>query len=191
GEVLRRAESLGDILGLVAAQFSYGTVLLRADTAFHDDAIAELQRARTSILKRRLSEMMLPSISADLARHTTTAEETDDAIAELRRLVSQGIASCSMLLVGCPSEALIELLIARGSIGDMREAHLILDRWEVCRPGIPMLDLWWLRSRALMARAEGDTTRFGELAGQYLALCEKVNARGRLAGARQLVDTAS
>jgi adenylate cyclase len=191
GEVLRRAESLGDILGLVAAQFSYGTVLLRADTAFHDDAIAELQRARTSILKRRLSEMMLPSISADLAIHATTDEERDDAIDDLRQLVSQGIASCSMLLVGCPSEALIELLIARGSIGDMQEAHLILNRWEVCRPGIAMLDLWWLRSRALMARAEGDSTRFGELAGQYLTLCEKVHAHGRLAGARQLVDTTS
>jgi adenylate cyclase len=188
-EVLRRAESLGDILGLVAAQFSYGTVLLRSDPAFHDDATAALQRARTSIQKRRLSEMTVPAIIADLAKHATPFEGHDDAIDELRRLVSQGMANRSMLLVGCPSEALVELLIARGSIDDLREARRILDRWEVCRPGIATLDLWWLRSRALMARAEGDSARFCELAGQYLRLCEKVHARGRLAEARRFVDT--
>jgi adenylate cyclase len=188
-EVLRRAESLGDILGLVAAQFSYGTVLLRADTVFHEDAVTVLQRARTSIQRRRLSEMILPSIIADLAMHTAPDGAVPDAIDELRRLVSQGMANRSMLLVGCPAEALIELLIARGSVGDLREARRILDQWEACRPGIVALDLWWLRSRALLARADGDSARFGQLAGHYLTVCEKIHARGRIAGARALVET--
>lgn len=190
-EALRRAESLGDILGLVAAQFSYGTVMMRADSAFHDDAETALRRAHASIRTRRLSEMTLSSINADLAVHATSREGRDEAIDDLRRLLSQGIANRSMLFVGCPSEALIELLIGRGSVDDLGEAHQILEQWEARRRGIATLDLWWLRSRALMARAEGDAARFGDLAGQYLTLCEKVHARGRLAGAHQLVDTTS
>jgi adenylate cyclase len=131
----------------------------------------------------------LPSIIADLAMHTAPDGAVPDAIDELRRLVSQGMANRSMLLVGCPAEALIELLIARGSIDDLREARRVLDQWEACRPGIVALDLWWLRSRALLARADGDSARFGQLAGHYLTVCEKIHARGRIAGARALVET--
>jgi adenylate cyclase len=187
-EALRRAESLGDILGLVAAQFSYGTVLMRAGRAFRDDAAAALRRAHASILKRRLSRMTLSSISAELAGYATSREERDEAIDDLRRLLAQGIDNRSMLFVGHPSEALIELLIARATVDDMREAHRILEQWEACRPGIATLDLWWLRSRALVAMADGDPAGFRELAGQYLTLCEKTQARGRLAGARHLLD---
>jgi adenylate cyclase len=188
-EALRRAESLGDILGLVAAQFSYGTVLMRADRAFHDDAVVVLRRAHASIRKRRLSEMTLSSISADLAVHVTSREERDEAIGDLRGLLAQGIVNRSMLFVGHAGEALIEMLIARGTLDDLHEAHRILEQWKACRPGIATLDLWWLRSCALMAGADGDPVRLHELAGQYLALCEKTQARGRLAGARHLVDT--
>ena len=50
------------------------------------------------------------------------------------------------------------------------------------------MDLWWLRSRALLAKAKGDATGHAELANQYLSLCEKLDARGRLDEARQMVD---
>lgn len=188
-EVLRCAESLGDILGLVAAQFSYGTVLLRADSLFHDDAIEVLHRARSTIQKHQLSAMMLPPITADLALHTAGVAGPDGAIDELRELSSCGTAGQSPIFVGPPGEALVELLIARGSPGDLTEVHRILDRWEARRPGIATLDLWWWRSQALLARAEGDSVRFREVAGRYLEHCENLHARGRLATARHLVDS--
>ena len=37
------------------------------------------------------------------------------------------------------------------------------------RPGIPALDLWWLKSRALLAKAEGDSDGYAKLAKQYLS----------------------
>jgi adenylate cyclase len=90
--------------------------------------------------------------------------------------------------VGCTGEALVWLLIDRGSTHDLAEAHRIVDDWRARRPGIPAADLWWLKSRAALAKAEGDLNGFGELATQYLALCEKLDARGRLAEARRMVD---
>ena len=92
------------------------------------------------------------------------------------------------LLVGCPGEALVKLLIDRGSIDDLTEAHRIVDQWQTRRPGIPAMDLWWLKSRALLAKAERDSDGYAELAQQYLWLCEKLDARGRLAEARRMVN---
>ena len=92
------------------------------------------------------------------------------------------------VFVGCTGEALVKLLIDRGSIDDLTEAHRIVDQWQARRPDIPALDLWWLNSRALLAEAEGDSGAYAELAKQYLALCEKLDAGGRLNEARRMVS---
>lgn len=51
--------------------------------------------------------------------------------------------------VGCAGEALVALLIGRGSTDDLTEAHRIVDHWQDRRPGIRALDLWWLKIAAL------------------------------------------
>jgi adenylate cyclase len=94
----------------------------------------------------------------------------------------------SRVFAGCPGEALVGLLIERGGLCDFKEAHRIVDQWQARRPGIPVLDLWWLKSRARLAEAEDDSDCYAELAKQYLSLCEKLDARGRLAEARQMVN---
>ncbi len=55
-EALRRAESFGDICGIIAAQLAYGTALLHADKASHDEAIDVLERARANIRKHRVHD---------------------------------------------------------------------------------------------------------------------------------------
>ena len=94
----------------------------------------------------------------------------------------------SRILIGCAGEALVGLLIERGSTGDLIEAHGIVDYWRDRRPGSPVLDLWWLKSQALLAKSEDDFGRYAELAKQYLSLCNTLDARGRLAEARQMID---
>jgi adenylate cyclase len=187
-DVLRRAESFGDIFGIIAAQWAYGTALLRAKNASHDEAIDVLERARTSILKHRVWILALTTIGPDLAIDAARKGQRDEAIEELRASVSLQIAGGSRVFVGCACEALVELLIERGFIDDFTEAHRIVDQWQARRCGIPALDLWWLKSRALLAKAEGDSDCYAELAKQYLSLCEKLDARGRLDEARRMVD---
>ena len=66
-DALRRAESFGDISGIIAAQWAYGTALLRAEKASRDEAIDVLERARAGIQKHKLMTFALATIGADLA----------------------------------------------------------------------------------------------------------------------------
>ena len=187
-DALRRAESFGDIFGIIAAQWAYGTVLLRAENTSHHEAIDVLGRVRASIQKHNVMAFPAASIGADLAMDAARSGHRDAAIDELRASVSQQLTSGSQVVVGCPGEALVELLLDRGNIDDFAEAHRIVDQWQAQRSGIPALDLWWLKSRALLARTEGDSDGYAELAKQYLSLCEKLDARGRLDEARRMVN---
>jgi adenylate cyclase len=186
-EALWRAESFGDVFGIIAAQWVYGTVLLRAESAPHDEAIDVLERARASIRKHKMLIHGLATIGADLAIDAARKGQRDEAIDDLRASFWLHMVSGFRVVVGCPGEALVGLLIERGSIDDFTEAHRIVDQWQARQPGIPALDLWWLKSRALLARAEGDSDCYAELANQYLSLCEKLDARGRLDEAHQMV----
>jgi adenylate cyclase len=187
-EVLRRAESFGDIFGIIAAQWAYGTALLRTKNAPHDEAIAVLEDARAAILKHRVWIVALTTIGPDLAIDAARKGQRDEAIQELRASVSLQMTGGSRVFVGSACEALVELLIDRRGLDDLTEAHRIVDQWQVRRPEIPALDLWWLKSRALLAGAEGNSDGYADLAKQYLGLCEKLDARGRLAEARRMVN---
>ena len=56
-EALRRAEEFGDISGIIAAQYSYGMTLLRAEGGSPDDAIDVLQRLRTDVEKHKMFKL--------------------------------------------------------------------------------------------------------------------------------------
>ncbi len=188
GEALRRAESFGDVSGVIATRWAHGTVLLRADSASRAEAIELLERAHTMIKKHKLLAIALTTIGADLAVDAARQGRIDEAIDSLRPTFLQHYDSGSRVFVGCAGEALIELLVERGSVDDLIEAHRIVDPWRDRRPGIPVLDLWSLKSRALLAKAEGNSGDYAKLACQYLSLCRKLDARGRLPGAHRMVD---
>jgi adenylate cyclase len=188
-EILWRAESFGDICGIITAQFAYGTALLRADEASRDEAIEVLEHARANIVKHNvMATNLMPAIAADLAIDAARKGRRDEAIDDLRALIALHMDRGVRVEIGCTGEALVKLLIDRGGADDFVEAHCIVDEWRLRRPDIPAADLWWLKSRALLAKAEGDLARHAELATEYLELCEKLDARGLLAEARRMVN---
>jgi adenylate cyclase len=187
-DLLRRAESFGDMFGIIAARWVYGTALLRAKNASHDEAIDVLKRARAGVVKHRVWALALATIVPDLAIDDAQKGQRDKAIDELRASVSFQMAGGSRVFVVSACEALVELLIDRGSVDDIAEANRIVDMWQTRRPSVPAMDLWWLKSRALLAKAEGDSACHAELAQQYLSLCEKLDARGRLDEASRMVN---
>jgi adenylate cyclase len=186
-EALRRAESFGDIAGIITAQWACGTVLLRVDNVAHEDAIDLLRSAHANMRKHNQLTFALPAIAADLANDAARHGRIDDAVDELRATFASHLAGGSRVLVGCAGEALVGLLIERGSTDDLSEARRILDQWLAQRPGIAALDLWWLKSRVLLADAQHNSREYDELARRYLELCEKLDARGRLAQAHRMV----
>ena len=187
-EVLRRAEEFGDISGILAAQYSYGMTLLRAEGGSPDDALDVLERLRTGVERHKMFTFAAATIDAVLEIDAARKGKLDEAINVLRACFALHMSSGSRVFVGCPGEALVGLLIERGSTDDLVEAHRIVDQWPTQRPNIPALDLWWLKSRALLAEAEGNSDYYTKLANQYLQLCEKLDARGRLPEARRMVN---
>lgn len=190
-EALRRAESFGDVSAIIAAQWTCGAVLLRTREELQQNGIRILQTARAGMRKHRMFNMGLATIDADLAVHAARKGRYGEAIENLRHCYEVHMGSGSRVFGVCAGESLVEVLLSRGTTGDITEAHRIVDHWEDCRPGIPALDLWWLKARALLAKAEGDRPAQARLAGQYLDLCERLDAQGRLAQARRLVDGAA
>jgi adenylate cyclase len=128
------------------------------------------------------------TVDADLAVDAARKGQRDEAINRLRACFSLHMGRGFRSLATCPGEALVELLTDRGAVDDLAGAHRIVDEWQAQRLGIPALDLWWLKSRALLAKAEGNSDAYAKLANQYLALCERLDARGRLAEARRMVE---
>ena len=187
-EALRCAESLGDVGGIIATLWAHGSALLRAENTSRDEAIDLLDRARVLIEKHKLHHIGMTSIAADLAVDTARKGRIDEAIDRLRPTFVQHFDGGSRVFVGCTAEALVELLVGRGSVDDFIEAHRMVDRWQVRPPGITATDLWWLKSRALLARAEGNPDDYVELSKAYLEACTKLDARGRLPEAHRMVD---
>lgn len=87
----------------------------------------------------------------------------------------------------CAAEPLIELLTERGRPADLQEAHRLIEFWRVRRSNAPAMDLWWLKSLALLAEANGDSRAYLELAQQYLESCEELGATERIAEAERLI----
>ena len=187
-EALRRAEEFADIGGIMAAQYSYGIMLLRAEIGSPDEALDVLVSVRTSVEEHKMFRLSAAIIDAVLEVDAARKGKLDEAIDVLRASFALHMRSGSRVFVGCPGEALVGLLIERGSTDDLAEAHRIVDQWQTQRPNIPALDLWWLKSRALLAEAEGTSDYYTKLANQYLQLCEKLDARGRLPEARRMVN---
>ncbi|OBF72114.1 adenylyl cyclase [Mycobacterium sp. 852002-51613_SCH5001154] len=187
-EALRCGESLGDVSGIIATLWAHGSALLRTENTSRDEAIDLLDRARVLIEEHKLHHIGMTSIAADLAVDAARRGRIHEAIDDLRPTFLRHSESGSPVFVGCTAEALIELLVERGSVEDLREARDIVGRWHVRRPGIAATDLWWLKSRALLARAEGRPDQYAELSKAYLESCNKLDARGRQPEARRMVD---
>ena len=186
-DALRRAESFGDRFGIIAAQWVYGTVLLRSDPSSRAEAIGMLERAQANIERHNLQSFALGTIVSDLAIDTARRGHLDEAIERLRAQTSMHDRDAPFLYFSCPAEALIELLTERGTPADRHEAHRLVELWRVRRPDAPAMDLWWLKSRALLAEAEGDSRAHLELAQQYLKSCEELDAPVRIAEAERMV----
>jgi adenylate cyclase len=186
---LRRAQSSGEISEIIVAQLACGTVLLQSrEDAALNEGMDLLRKAHANMRKHKGLSFALPAVGADLAIDAARHGRIDEAIDDLRAMFAFHTTGGSRILIGCAGEALVGLLIERGSTDDLTEAHGIVDYWQDRRPGIPALDLWWLKSRALLAKSEDDFGGYAELAKQYLSVCESLDARGRLAEARQMVN---
>jgi adenylate cyclase len=188
-EALRQTSEFGDNFGIVSALWAHGTVLLRADPAARAEAIGLLKEARAGIEKHRIQSFLLCSVMADLAVDSARNGAYENALEDARRAYRSQLGAGSPTMIGHTAETLIELLVDRASPADKAQARRIADEVAgMALPGpVPAIDLCRLKCRAMVAKADGDTAGYADLAARYLALVEALDACGRLGEARRMV----
>jgi adenylate cyclase len=167
-------------------------VLLRADPAARAQAIGLLEEARAGIERHGIQTFLWCSVAADLAVDYARKGAQNDAIDTARRAYRSPLGAGSPPMIGRTAETLIELLLERGSPADVAEARSVASAVADMRLPAPVaaIDLCRLKCRLMVSRSEGDAAGYADLAPQYLAMVERLDARGRLAEARQMVAEA-
>jgi class 3 adenylate cyclase len=192
-DVLPIVERSGDdMASLVFAQAIPGLAMVHRHTDAERDRGQKLLEDASDVILRRghnLSELRL--IKAYLARETARREDRDEAIPLMRAVVDELVREGQLLSWGIPATGvLVETLLGRGAEGDVAEAEGAIERLAdaPADDGLAIGDIWLLRLRALLARARGDESAYGELVGRYRAMAESLGFEGHIAWAEAMVE---
>jgi hypothetical protein len=76
----------------------------------------------------------------------------------------------------------VEALLDRGADGDLAEAETAIERLAAAPTdgGFVLHDIWLLRLRALLARANGDTAAYADLRDRYRDMARTLDFEGHI-----------
>jgi hypothetical protein len=83
---------------------------------------------------------------------------------------------------------LVETLLDRGTESDVAEAGAAIERLAAAPAdeGLVLHDIWLLRLRALLARANGDATAYTHFRDRYRAMARTLEFEGHIAWAEEM-----
>ncbi len=78
---------------------------------------------------------------------------------------------------------LVNALLERGADGDVSEAEAAIERLAAAPTddGVVARDIWLLRLRALLARAQGDAAEYAHLRDRYRTMAKTLEFEGHIA----------
>ena len=180
-ETLQLAEQCGNDVGLALARVTQGLALSRTNDADRRVCLELLCTGRDAHLQQH---NLLGAAVAEigLAQLNTAMGDFDAAIDIARRIVDQLFDCGEALGLGAAVTALVEALLCRGTDRDLREARAAIDRLAAVptEPGFVMHDIWLLRMRALLARAEGDQAAYRDYRERYRAIATSLGFEGHM-----------
>jgi class 3 adenylate cyclase len=189
-DALRIAERSGDDHALSTARMTLGLALVHR----HTDA----QRDRGQTLLAEVSEVLLrqgqhladlPIVEVYSARERARRADRDDAIPLIRATTDHLFREGQLLMWGVPATGvLVETLLDRGADGDVVEAEAAIERLAAAPTdeGLVIRDIWLLRLRALLARAQGDEARYREYRDCYRDMARTLEFEGHIAWAEAM-----
>lgn len=163
---LGRAESFGDRFGVIAAQWTLGTLLMHTPGDHRGEAVELLRRAEAGIAAHHLQQFAVAIIRSQLALEDARTGRRDEAIDGLRALVRLHVHDAPFVHFGCPAASLCELLLERRGPGDVQEVEEVLSLWWRRSPGTAAMDGWAHRILALQNRSDARADSRAELTGQ-------------------------
>ena len=184
-EALQIAERSSDDFILGMGRLSRGLALVTRDGPQREAGLDLFTQTRDAAVTERFSLSALTIVDPEFAMEKARTGDLDGAIEMVRAVVNGTYESGDMIWRGRATNVLVELLVRRGSGGDLREAQAAIDRLAAVPtdPGFVLHELPLLRSRALIARAHGDENGCRNF-------MERHRARAAVAGFEALAATA-
>ena len=184
-DALRIAERSGDDLAVANAQVTLGMALVHRQTAGERDRGQTLLAEQSEVLLgRRHNLAELPMIDVYVARERARRGEFDDAIPLMRAAVDHLFRPGELLLgYGIPATGvLVETLLDRSAENDVAEAEAAIERLASAPAdeGLVLLDIWLLRLRALLVRAQGDETAYRDYRDRYRDMARTLGFEGHI-----------
>jgi class 3 adenylate cyclase len=181
-DALQIAERSGDDLALSFVRLTLGLALVHRQTPADRDRGHQLLAEVSEVFVRRGHNLAdLAIVNVYFARETARRGDRDDAISRMRTAVDHMVREGQLLNWGAPATGvLVETLLVRATDNDMTEAEAAIERLASAPgdDGLVMRDVWLLRLRALLARADGDAAAYAHLRDRYRDMAKTLGFEG-------------
>jgi class 3 adenylate cyclase len=189
-DALRIAERSGDEVASAFTGGTLGVALVHRNTdAERDRGKTLLAEANEVFVRRGHNLCNLPLVEVYTAREKARRGDRDDAIPLMRATVDQLFHEGRLLAWGIPaSGVLVETLLDRGTEGDMAEAEAAIERLASAPAdeGLVIREIWLLRARTLLARAQGDVGAYTHIRDRYRDMAGSLGFEGHIAWAEAM-----
>ncbi len=182
-DALRKAERSGDDVALSNAQVTLGHALVHRGTAVERDRGYKLLAEVGEVYRRRQSVCDLPVVDVYSARERARRGDRDDALSLMRVTVDHLFREGQLLGWGVPATGvLVETLLDGADESDVSEAEAAIERLAAAPAddGLVIREIWLLRLRALLARANGHEAAYTELVQRYRKMANSLGFQGHI-----------
>jgi adenylate cyclase len=184
-DILSSAEQTGEDVAFGLAKSNVAFALLHRVNDSRSYALELLAQIRDIAMRQRYSRTAIPMIDAFVAQDRALRGDLEEAIELSRAVVEDEIDGGGVIFVPMATNVLVEALLQRGTVGDVQEAQAVIDRLAAVEiePEIVLYDIWLLRMRALLARAQGDAATYRDYRDRYRRMATELGFEGHMAWA--------
>ena len=153
-----------------------------------DRGLEVLTEVRELTLDGRFYLSELPVIELYAAREQARRGHVDDAISGMRTALDLLFERGQFAWGVVASAVFVGTLLDRGDDDDVAEAEAVTDRMATAllEMAPECLELWLLRSRALLAGARGDESVYRDYRDRYRALATSLGSEGHMQSAEAM-----
>ena len=182
-KALESTERSSEDFALGFARWALGMALVhRESPAERERGLAVLEQVRDMCLEGRFYQFSLAAVDVYTARELARCGDRDGAIPQICAAIDD-LFHAGQHSYGIPATGfLVETLLERGANGDVIDAEAAIERLAAvpADEGLVIRDIWLLRLRALLARAQGDDARYRDYRDRYRAMATSLGFDGHM-----------
>jgi adenylate cyclase len=187
-DILSTAEQTGGDVAFGLAKSNVAFAMLHQNGGSSDYAAELLAQVRELAMRKRYSRTAIPMVDMYVARDRLLRGDVDGAVDLARVAFAEEVDNAGVIFSPIAANILVEALLKRGASGDFEEARSAVDRLTAVEvePGLVFYDIWILRMRTLLARAQGEDTTYRDHRDRYRKMANDLGFEGHMAWAEAM-----